>query len=248
MCANTCIFIAALSRVEDFYDSIGGLIGYQRQCLALIAAHEAEGPTHAASSNGCASGSWTDSAEWPSHGGGQRPPAPTTEFLVPAGLDLASPEQAAATAAAVAAGIDALPRMAEIYPLGGAGDRLGLRCDVSGESLPTAVLQYCGRSLLENLVRDLQVSLPQRACGGAGWGGWVRSSARCVPSWAAPHSALRAPLRLVSLASEAPAARQHSPPGKRVWTPAVRAGPSPRHASTCTGSCAGARSPLQWPS
>jgi hypothetical protein len=81
----------------------------------------------------------------------------STEFLVPVGLDLASPELRSEAAAAVAAGIAALPALAEVYPLGGAGDRLGLRCETSGESLPTAVLQYCGRSLLENLLRDLQV-------------------------------------------------------------------------------------------
>lgn len=43
--------------------------------------------------------------------------------------------------------------MAEIYPVGGAGDRLGLVDEETGESLPTAVLPYCGRSLLEGLVR-----------------------------------------------------------------------------------------------
>lgn len=40
--------------------------------------------------------------------------------------------------------------------LAGAGDRLGLKCEVTGEGLPVAVLPYCGRPLLESLVRDLQ--------------------------------------------------------------------------------------------
>ena len=39
----------------------------------------------------------------------------------------------------------------------GAGDRLGLQCDVTGECVPTAMLPYCGRTLLEGLLRDLQV-------------------------------------------------------------------------------------------
>lgn len=39
----------------------------------------------------------------------------------------------------------------------GAGDRLGLQCDVTGESVPTAMLPYCGRSLLSGIIRDLQV-------------------------------------------------------------------------------------------
>jgi hypothetical protein len=160
--------------VEDFYDSIGGLVGYQAQCLQLIARQQREDEA-AASDYGLSptsSGTFEDSlslsssGDWPSgmlsngHSGSHSPATPTepaTDFLVPAGLDLASPELAGEAAAAVAAGIEALPHLAEVYPLGGAGDRLGLQCDVSGEALPTAVLQYCGRSLLENLLRDLQV-------------------------------------------------------------------------------------------
>ena len=38
----------------------------------------------------------------------------------------------------------------------GAGDRLGLRCEETGASVPTAMLPYCGRSLLAGMVRDLQ--------------------------------------------------------------------------------------------
>lgn len=41
----------------------------------------------------------------------------------------------------------------------GAGDRLGLKCDITGKSVPTAMLPYCGRTLLEGLVRDLQVNI-----------------------------------------------------------------------------------------
>ncbi len=52
-----------------------------------------------------------------------------------------------------------VPRCAEAGARGagaGAGDRLGLRCDVTGDSVPTALLPYCGRTLLEGLLRDLQ--------------------------------------------------------------------------------------------
>ena len=45
--------------------------------------------------------------------------------------------------------------------LSGAGDRLGLTCSVTGEGLPVAVLPYCGRPLLESLIRDVQVSPPE---------------------------------------------------------------------------------------
>lgn len=50
-----------------------------------------------------------------------------------------------------------LPNMGEIYPLGGSADRLGLVDSNSGECLPAAMLPYCGRTLLEGLIRDLQV-------------------------------------------------------------------------------------------
>lgn len=46
--------------------------------------------------------------------------------------------------------------LGEIYPLGGAGDRLGLVDSITGECLPAAMLPYCGRTLLEGLIRDLQ--------------------------------------------------------------------------------------------
>lgn len=115
---------------------------------------------------------------WPAAALGQGAPGSGTEFLVPVGLDLASPSQQREAAAAVAAGIAALPALAEIYPLGGAGDRLGLQCEQTGESLPTAVLQYCGRSLLENLLRDLQVG-GDAVCGfGGGAHEWHSAFAR----------------------------------------------------------------------
>jgi UTP---glucose-1-phosphate uridylyltransferase len=57
---------------------------------------------------------------------------------------------------AVKWGIEALPQMAEIYPIGGAGDRLGLTDEETGESLPAACLEFEGRSLLAGLIRDLQ--------------------------------------------------------------------------------------------
>jgi hypothetical protein len=127
-----------LSHVEDFYDSIGGLGGYQLQCLLLLPDAEAGSSVPATA---------------PAAGGAS---LSRCAFLDPVGLDLADAEQDGAAAAAVRAGLEALPHMAEIYPLGGAGDRLGLVCERTGEALPTAVLPYCGRSLLESLVRDLQ--------------------------------------------------------------------------------------------
>lgn len=53
-------------------------------------------------------------------------------------------------------GIESMPMMGEVYPLGGAGDRLNLKDEETGELLPAAQLRFCGRTLLEILIRDLQ--------------------------------------------------------------------------------------------
>jgi len=57
---------------------------------------------------------------------------------------------------AVLSGIEALEAIAEMYPMGGAADRLHLVDEETGEELPAANLKYMGRSLLEGLIRDLQ--------------------------------------------------------------------------------------------
>lgn len=53
-------------------------------------------------------------------------------------------------------GIESMPEMAEMYPLGGAADRLHLVEEKTGLELPAAKLRFAGRTLLENLIRDLQ--------------------------------------------------------------------------------------------
>jgi len=53
-------------------------------------------------------------------------------------------------------GLEAMPSQAELYPLGGAADRLHLVDDKTGQELPAAKLRFVGRTLLETLVRDLQ--------------------------------------------------------------------------------------------
>ncbi len=75
-------------------------------------------------------------------------------FYHPPGFDLSqdTPE----TRLAIRHGIDSIGKMAEIYPVGGAGDRLNLHDERSGEALPAAELAFCGRTLLEGLIRDLQ--------------------------------------------------------------------------------------------
>lgn len=56
---------------------------------------------------------------------------------------------------AILKGLETLPAMAEIYPIGGLGARLKLQTR-SGEPLPVACLPFGGRTLLEGLIRDVQ--------------------------------------------------------------------------------------------
>eukprot|EP00898_Chlorokybus_atmophyticus_P005878 jgi/Chlat1/6291/Chrsp44S05785 len=120
-----------LERMDSFYDCLGGIVGYQVAALELIQASAAEAQSTTAAQATAA-----------------------VNYKVPPGVDLSENRQYATKAAGW--GIDALPRMAEIYPLGGAGDRLGLVDEVTGEALPVALLNYTGRSLLEGLIRDVQ--------------------------------------------------------------------------------------------
>lgn len=76
------------------------------------------------------------------------------EYLEPEGFD--NEEGEAEVNTWVKWGIEGLADFAEIYPIGGAGDRLHLEDEVTGELLPAAQLSFCGRTLLEGLIRDLQ--------------------------------------------------------------------------------------------
>lgn len=81
-------------------------------------------------------------------------PIPKSSFKRPPGLDLSTENKQTLTA--LRWGIESLPFIAEICPLGGAGDRLNLKDEISGEPLPAAQLNVGGFSLLEGLIRDLQ--------------------------------------------------------------------------------------------
>lgn len=56
----------------------------------------------------------------------------------------------------VYAGIASLPYLAEVYPVGGAADRLRLQDPHTKTPLPAARLQFCGKTLLEWMIQDLQ--------------------------------------------------------------------------------------------
>jgi hypothetical protein len=56
----------------------------------------------------------------------------------------------------VAEGIKAQKYLAELYPVGGAADRLNLQDEKTHKDLPAARLEFLGRSLLEGMIRDVQ--------------------------------------------------------------------------------------------
>ncbi|XP_068669032.1 UTP--glucose-1-phosphate uridylyltransferase 3, chloroplastic-like [Aristolochia californica] len=129
--------VKLLGDIEKFYDCIGGIVGYQIMVLELLLQSKPENQTM----------SWSrllnDSTDYQ-----------FKEFLVPAGVDLSENREYASLAALW--GIEGLLQLGEVYPLGGSGDRLGLVDSSTGECLPAAMLPYCGRTLLEGLIRDLQ--------------------------------------------------------------------------------------------
>lgn len=76
-------------------------------------------------------------------------------FLPPEGVDL-SDENHPQVKRAILDGIRCQKEMAEIYPVGGAADRLQLKDDATGKGLPAACLIFQGKHLLEGVIHDLQ--------------------------------------------------------------------------------------------
>ena len=86
---------STLKRVDTFYNSIGGLLGYHRKCLQIM----------------------LERSDQQTAVVGQA--AEEVIFHMPRGPDLAGPHGRQLAAESAAAGLEALPHMAEIYPLGG---------------------------------------------------------------------------------------------------------------------------------
>nr|KAJ0222212.1 hypothetical protein LSAT_V11C200096410 [Lactuca sativa] len=155
--------LKTLRDVEEFYDCIGGIIGYQLMVLELLSesAHAEKNINfqHINNSNsiGCQ----------------------LLEIHPPNVLDLSQDTEYAAQAALW--GVEGLPHLAEIYPLGGSADRLGLVDSVTGECLPAAMLPYCGRTLLEGLIRDLQPLVPAVSAEDGQWLAKGQFSPVCKP-------------------------------------------------------------------
>jgi hypothetical protein len=76
------------------------------------------------------------------------------EYLQPVQIDIQ--ELSDEVYASIRSGIEQLHLLAELYPVGGAGDRLALICPEEFEPLPAAQLPFLGVTLLEGLIRDLQ--------------------------------------------------------------------------------------------
>ncbi|XP_065871115.1 UTP--glucose-1-phosphate uridylyltransferase 3, chloroplastic [Euphorbia lathyris] len=129
--------LKTLEEVEHFYDCIGGIIGYQIMVLELLAQSTYEKQTT----------NWSQHIQ-------QSMECQFLEIHAPSTIDLSKDTEYASQAALW--GIEGLPDLGEIYPLGGSADRLGLVDPVTGDCLPAAMLPYCGRTLLEGLIRDLQ--------------------------------------------------------------------------------------------
>uniref|UniRef100_A0A1J3EFQ4 UDP-sugar pyrophosphorylase n=1 Tax=Noccaea caerulescens TaxID=107243 RepID=A0A1J3EFQ4_NOCCA len=129
-------FLTFLGEIEQFYDCIGGIIGYQVMVLELLHQSTKRHYTNR------------------SHAVEESLGCQYLEMHTPSVLDLTQEKEYASQAALW--GIEGLPDLGEIYPLGGAADRLGLVDPETGECLPAAMLTHCGRTLLEGLIRDLQ--------------------------------------------------------------------------------------------
>ncbi|KAM1162509.1 hypothetical protein ACFX13_001564 [Malus domestica] len=126
-----------LGEIEQFYNCIGGIIGYQMTVLEILAQSRVEMQTT----------NWAKSIQ-------EKMECQFLEIHAPGEIDLSQNAEYASQAALW--GIQGLPDLGEIYPLGGSADRLGLVDPNTGECLPAAMLPYCGQTLLEGLIRDLQ--------------------------------------------------------------------------------------------
>ncbi|KAG9140786.1 hypothetical protein Leryth_006966 [Lithospermum erythrorhizon] len=129
--------LKVLGELEKFYDCIGGIVGYQVTVLELLSQSSNDGHHF----------NWSQPLK-------KSLQSQVVEIHPPNALDLSGDKEYASRAALW--GLDGLPDLGEIYPLGGSADRLGLVDPQTGECLPAAMLPYCGRTLLEGLIRDLQ--------------------------------------------------------------------------------------------
>lgn len=116
------VLLEDLISIEQFYENIGGIIGYQHLALSLL--EEGEGQIEG------------------------------ENFLPPKPMSLI--EETDEVKGAILEGIKKQGEMAELYPVGGAADRLQLKDEQTEEALPAARLVFLGKPLLEGVIGDLQ--------------------------------------------------------------------------------------------
>jgi UTP---glucose-1-phosphate uridylyltransferase len=115
-----------LSTLEGFYAYMGGIVGYHLTMLTLILKQI--------------------------HGVEKTPHQ--IHYIYPPGINLEKNETKMQLA--IRQGIESIKQIGEIYPVGGAGDRLNLTDPHTGAPLPAALLPFLGRTLIEGLIRDTQ--------------------------------------------------------------------------------------------
>lgn len=120
-------FTSFLNELEIFYNTLGGLVGYHLAMLKLIDLKKKKQPHQ------------NDNI---------------IHYDEPEGVDLSN--DSVLSHQSVRWGLEHMDEMAEIYPIGGAGDRLNLQDEITGQCLPAAQLLFCGRTLLEGMIRDLE--------------------------------------------------------------------------------------------
>lgn len=125
--SNFKVLVDQLQQIEVFYDFMGGVVGYHLTVLKLIA-----DKTHTL----------------------ECPKPKTVSYKKPQGQNFL--DDPLKTTELVRWGIESLPQVAEMYPLGGAGDRLNLMDSKNNTPLPAALFSFCGFTFLEGLIRDLQ--------------------------------------------------------------------------------------------
>ncbi|WP_079988619.1 UTP--glucose-1-phosphate uridylyltransferase [Candidatus Protochlamydia sp. W-9] len=115
-----------LVRIDEFYAYMGGIAGYHLTILSMISSQKTK----------------------------KNPILNNVNYIKPEGLYLG--KETPLVKQMITTGIENLDKIAEIYPVGGAGDRLNLIDETTSTPLPAAVLPFLGKTLLEGLIRDLQ--------------------------------------------------------------------------------------------